>query len=54
MGGWQNRPVLIHPAAWPLAIELTGADAVHRQLVRWMEQLGQRTGLPEPTGPDPV
>ncbi|RZU49434.1 type I phosphodiesterase/nucleotide pyrophosphatase [Krasilnikovia cinnamomea] len=42
LGGWQNRPVLIHPAAWPVEQELVGADAVHRQLVRWLELLGQR------------
>ncbi|GAB1642208.1 phage holin family protein [Krasilnikovia sp. MM14-A1259] len=42
LGGWQNRPVLIHPAPWPVDIELTSADAVHRQLVRWLETLGQR------------
>jgi uncharacterized membrane protein YvlD (DUF360 family) len=44
LGGWQNRPVLIHPAAWPVEVELTGADAVYRQLVQWLERLGQRTG----------
>jgi len=54
MGGWQDRPVLIHPAAWPVTAELTGADAVHRQLVRWMEQLGQRAVLGEPTRREPA
>ncbi len=48
LGGWQNRPLLVHPAAWPVEIELMSADAVHRQLVQWLERLGQRTGLPEP------
>jgi hypothetical protein len=45
LGGWQNRPVLIHPAALPVEIELIGADAVHRQLVQWLERLGQRAGV---------
>jgi uncharacterized membrane protein YvlD (DUF360 family) len=44
LGGWQDRPVLIHPAAWPVDGELTGADAVHRQLVRWLERFGDRAG----------
>jgi uncharacterized membrane protein YvlD (DUF360 family) len=36
LGGWQNRPVLIHPAQWPVGCELVGADAVHHQLLAWM------------------
>jgi uncharacterized membrane protein YvlD (DUF360 family) len=43
LGGWQNQPVLIHPVGWPREIELTSADAVHHQLVRWLSRLGQRT-----------
>ncbi|GAA1620334.1 phage holin family protein [Catellatospora bangladeshensis] len=50
LGGWQTRPVLIHPAAWPAPDEIIGADAVHRQLVRWLEDLGLRT-RPGPPGP---
>jgi hypothetical protein len=42
LGGWQTRPVLIHPADWPAEPRLAGADAVHRQLVGWLDQLGQR------------
>jgi len=38
LGGWQNRAVLIHPADWPVATELIGADAVHAQLLRWLER----------------
>jgi hypothetical protein len=44
LGGWQDRPVLLYPAQWPRDVELIGADGVHRQLVRWLELLGQRTG----------
>jgi uncharacterized membrane protein YvlD (DUF360 family) len=51
LGGSQNRPVLIHPAGWPVEEELIGADAVHRQLVRWLENLGQRTALRQPARP---
>ncbi|MEV4417471.1 phage holin family protein [Catellatospora sp. NPDC049609] len=42
LGGWQTRPVLIHPAAWPAGDPLVGADAVHHQLVRWLAGLGLR------------
>ena len=51
VGGWQTRAVLVHPSDWPLAEdlldhgELVGAVAVHRQLVRWLEALGHRSGL---------
>jgi uncharacterized membrane protein YvlD (DUF360 family) len=53
LGGWQSDAVLVHPTAWPLdGGPLIGADAVHHQLVRWLELLGQRRGLrtePEPS-----
>jgi uncharacterized membrane protein YvlD (DUF360 family) len=46
LGGWQSEAVLVHPAGWLVdAPPLVGADAVHRQLVRWLEQLGQRRGF---------
>lgn len=57
LGGDQNHAVLLHPADWELAPDLLGAaedgvlrgaDAVHRQLVRWLEDLGLR---PAPAGP---
>ena len=52
LGGWQTEAVLVHPAGWPVdARPLIGADAVHRQLVRWLERLGQRRHL---TDPEPV
>ena len=42
LGGWQTRPVLVHPAEWPVEGTLDDADAVHRQLVHWLERVGQR------------
>ena len=46
LGGWQTEAVLVHPADWTVDDgPLVGADAVHRQLVRWMERIGQRGGL---------
>jgi len=52
LGGWQTRPMLLHPADWRVDEELTGpsgllegAESVHRQLVRWLEALGHRGDL---------
>src|SRR6478735_7470045 len=46
-GGWQTKPMLVHPADWPVEdTELLGAEAVHGQLVRWLEMLGHRSALP--------
>lgn len=43
LGGWQTDAVLVHPAGWRLdADELVGPDAVHRQLISWLEMLGLR------------
>ncbi|WP_433291794.1 phage holin family protein [Actinoplanes sp. CA-030573] len=36
LGGWQDRPVLIHPRTWEIAVDLSSADAVHAQLKRWL------------------
>ena len=55
LGGWQTEAVLVHPAGWPHDEEpLIGADAVHRQLVRWLEALGQRRGLAVTPAPQPA
>ncbi|GAA2164284.1 superfamily IV 4 TMS phage holin [Humibacillus xanthopallidus] len=52
IGGWQTRPLLVHPKEWPIDPDLVGpdgrirgADQVHVQLVRWLERLGHRTDL---------
>jgi uncharacterized membrane protein YvlD (DUF360 family) len=46
LGGWQTEAVLVHPKDWLVAAPpLIGADAVHRQLVSWLEQAGQRDRL---------
>jgi hypothetical protein len=58
LGGWQTRAMLVHPAQWQLteAEQLHGAPALHRQLVRWLEDLGHRTDLPvrQTVAADPV
>ena len=46
LGGWQSEAVLVYPHRWSPPPPLVGADAVHRQLIRWLEELGQRSGLP--------
>jgi hypothetical protein len=44
LGGWQTDAMLVHPAGWPTPTDdLDGPDAVHRQLVTWLEVLGLRT-----------
>jgi hypothetical protein len=46
LGGWQTEAALVHPAQWRVdAAPLVGADAVHRQLVQRLEQVGQRRDL---------
>jgi uncharacterized membrane protein YvlD (DUF360 family) len=46
LGGWQTQAVIVHPAEWPVDTPpLIGADAVHHQMVRWLEQIGQRGHL---------
>ncbi|MCU7731060.1 phage holin family protein [Actinoplanes sp. KI2] len=47
LGGWQTDAMLVHPARWPIVRpELNGADAVHHQLVDWLEMLGLRNHQP--------
>lgn len=53
LGGWQTRPLLVHPAEWQIDADLLdeegrlrGAESVHHQFVRWLERLGQREHLP--------
>ena len=45
--------VLVHPRQWPVdEAPLVGADAVHRQLVRWLRHAGQRTSIADPPSRD--
>jgi hypothetical protein len=46
LGGWQDRAMVVHPVGFELPPEMVvGADAIHRVLVGWLEQLGHRTAL---------
>jgi hypothetical protein len=61
VGGWQTKPLLVHPKEWPIDPDLVGpdgrirgADQVHVQLVRWLERLGHRTDLAAAAVADPT
>jgi hypothetical protein len=46
LGGWQDRAMLVWPTDLPPpAGRIVGADALHHQLVAWLEHLGHRQGL---------
>jgi hypothetical protein len=46
LGGWQDRAMIVWPAELPAPDGmLVGADAVHRQLVAWLEHVGHRAGM---------
>ena len=42
LGGQQSEPFILHPSDWIIDEALVGAEAVHHQLVRWMESAGLR------------
>jgi uncharacterized membrane protein YvlD (DUF360 family) len=55
LGGWQDRAMVVWPAGLPSPSEMiVGADAMHRQLVAWLEHLGHREALRRATGGGPT
>ena len=40
LGGAQTEPFILHPVDWPIDEELVGAEAVYRQIRRWLEANG--------------
>jgi len=49
MGGTQSHPFLLHPAGLEVGDDaLVGAEAVHRQMRRWLVQLGHAEYADEP------
>jgi type I phosphodiesterase/nucleotide pyrophosphatase len=46
VGGWQTEAVLVHPRRWSVDEPPVGSDAVHRLLIGWLDQLGQRADVP--------
>jgi hypothetical protein len=50
LGGWQGRGLLLAPSDLVIPDEpIRGADELHRVLVGYLEQLGQRTGITRDT-----
>ncbi len=48
LGGWQDRGMMVHPVDFAMPDEIVvGADALHRVLRGWLEQVGHRTALRE-------
>ncbi|MDH5278387.1 MAG: alkaline phosphatase family protein [Actinomycetota bacterium] len=45
VGGWQEQAVLVHPRELAVDERVVGAEMLHRQLVRWLDQLGHRRDL---------
>ncbi len=46
LGGWQDRAMIMWPTELPAPESMVvGADAMHRQLVGWLEGLGHRRDL---------
>jgi hypothetical protein len=47
LGGWQDRAMVVWPTDLPAPEGMiVGADAMHRQLVSWLEHVGQRRTVP--------
>jgi hypothetical protein len=44
LGGYQTRPFILHPAEWTIDEPLVGAEAVYRQIRRWLESEGITLG----------
>jgi hypothetical protein len=53
LGGAQTRPFILHPAEWAIDEPLVGAEAVYRQLRRWLEAMGIPLGAPVPATASP-
>ncbi len=40
LGGFQTRPFIMHPADWTIDEPIVGAEAVYRQIRRWLFDIG--------------
>ena len=54
LGGWQDRAMVVWPNDLPAPPDgmIVGADAMHRQLVAWLEHLGHRRDIRSPGSGD--
>ncbi len=50
IGGPQTESFILHPTDWPIDGELVGAEAVYRQIRRWLEAIGIPLGRPAEGG----
>ena len=50
LGGPQTHPFILHPAEWTIDEPIVGAEAVYRQIRRWLEA----NGIPLGKQPAPV
>ena len=44
LGGYQTQPFIMHPADWMIDEPIVGAEAVYRQLRRWLSGIGIELG----------
>ena len=55
LGGSQSYPFALVPSEWHIPNErIVGAEVMHRQLIRWLEDLGQRADLSVPRPVEPA
>jgi len=54
LGGAQTQPFILHPSEWPVDEPLIGAEAVYRQIRRWLEAAGIPLGKPAAAPPEPT
>jgi hypothetical protein len=50
LGGPQTEPFILHPADWTIDEPIVGAEAVYRQIRRWLSGVGIELGRPKPPG----
>ena len=54
LGGTQTQPFILHPSDWPIDEPIVGAEAVYRQIRRWLEQMGISLGPQKPAEQKPA
>ena len=52
LGGYQTQPFILHPTEWTIDEPLIGAEAVYRQIRKWLEGIGIPLG--DQTGRSPA
>jgi hypothetical protein len=51
LGGPQTHPFILHPSEWAIDEPIVGAEAVYRQIRRWLEANGIPLGRQTPAAP---